>query len=98
RASVPLFPYTTLFRSLLFLGYAYLVALAAAEGYEWVTAGSDAVDMYVRLVLWSIAALVVVCAVPILAKWTLIGRWKAGPIRIWRDRKSTRLNSSHDQI
>src|SRR5881409_2077005 len=30
---------------LLFLGYAYLVALAAAEGYEWVAAGSDAVDM-----------------------------------------------------
>src|SRR6266540_4398347 len=68
---------------LLFLGYAYVAALGAAEGYEWISAGSDAVDIYVRLVLWSITAFAVVCAVPILAKWALIGRWKAGRIRIW---------------
>src|SRR5206468_11146619 len=84
-----LFPYTTLFRS----------------------------EIYLRLVLAGSLAFLAVCAVPIAAKWLLIGRWKPQQIRLWsvayfrfwlvktlvrsspaaRDRKSTRLNSSHDQ-
>src|SRR5262245_2714841 len=67
----------------LFLGYTYLVALGAAAGYEWISAAPDGVGLYVRLVLWSITALVVVSVFPILVKWTLIGRWKAGRIPIW---------------
>src|SRR5262249_8049427 len=67
----------------LFLGYTYLVALGAAAGYEWISAAPDGVDLYVRLVLWSITALVVVSVFPLLVKWTLIGRWKAGRIPIW---------------
>jgi len=68
---------------LFFLGYSYLAALAAAEGYEWVSAGSRGVDIYVRLVVCSVAGFLVVCLLPILAKWMLIGRWKPKQIRIW---------------
>src|SRR5213596_3381820 len=68
---------------LFFLGYSYLAALATAQAYEWISEGSDGVDIYVRLVLCSVAGFLVVCTVPILAKWALIGRWKSEPIRLW---------------
>src|SRR5213594_163632 len=33
---------------LFFLGYSYVAALAAAAGYEWISAGANGVDIYVR--------------------------------------------------
>src|SRR5436190_6959405 len=66
-----------------FFGYSYPAALAAAAGYEWVSAGANGVDIYVRSVLFGSAAFLVVCVLPILAKWILVGRWKREPIRIW---------------
>src|SRR5438093_2031869 len=67
---------------LFFLGYSYLAALAAVEAYEWISEGSDGVDIYVRLVLCSVAGFLVVCTVPILAEWMLIGRGRHVLIRI----------------
>src|SRR5437870_3968966 len=68
---------------LFYLGYSYLGVLAGIEGYQWLVAGSEGVDTYLRLVLFSGVAFLVVCAVPIAAKWLLIGRWKPQEIRIW---------------
>src|SRR5213080_986786 len=68
---------------LFFLGYSYVAALAAAAGYEWISAGSDGVHIYVRLVLCCVTGFLAVCTLPILAKWILIGRWKPERIRIW---------------
>ncbi len=68
---------------LFFFGYSYAAALGAAAGYEWVSAGATGVDIYVRSVLFGGAVFLVVCLLPILAKWILIGRWKPEPIRIW---------------
>src|SRR6266702_2098364 len=68
---------------LFFLGYSYLAAVAAGAGYEWISAGSNAVDIYVRLVLASVASFLAVCILPILVKWMLVGRWKPERIRIW---------------
>src|SRR5207244_6693131 len=45
--------------------------------------GSRGVESYLRLVLLSGVAFLVVCAVPIAAKWLLIGRWKPQRIRVW---------------
>src|SRR5438034_1602827 len=70
-------------QALFYLGYCYLAALAAAQGYEWISAGSGGVEIYLRLVLFSGAGFLVVCTVPIAAKWLLIGRWKPQQIRIW---------------
>jgi len=39
--------------------------------------------MYLRLVLSGVAGFLVVCTLPILAKWVLIGRWKSGQLRLW---------------
>jgi non-ribosomal peptide synthetase-like protein len=68
---------------LFYLGYAYLGVLTAIEGYEWMVAGSEGVESYLRLVLFSGGAFLVVGAVPIAAKWLLIGRWKPQTIRLW---------------
>jgi len=68
---------------LFYLGYSYLGVLAAIEGYQWMVEGSQGVESYLRLVLLSGVAFLVVCAVPIAAKWLIIGRWKPQRIRIW---------------
>ena len=70
-------------QGLLFLAYSYVAVLAIVAGYEWVSAGSTAVGIYLRLVLASSAAFLVVCAVPIATKWVLVGRWKPQQIRLW---------------
>ena len=62
-------------QALFFLGYSYVAVLAMEQGYQWILAGSTAVALYLRLVLAGGAALLAVSAVPIAAKWLLIGRW-----------------------
>src|SRR5207249_7763995 len=52
-------------------------------GYEWIFAGPSGLDIYVRLLLAGVAGFLVVCTVPIVAKWMLIGRWRPQQIRIW---------------
>jgi non-ribosomal peptide synthetase-like protein len=64
-------------------GYAYLVALVSILGYNWISAGSGFVDIYCRAILASAAGFLGMCLLPIVAKWTLIGRWKPGQIRVW---------------
>ncbi|MEU9118039.1 Pls/PosA family non-ribosomal peptide synthetase [Streptomyces sp. NPDC048483] len=68
---------------LVFLGYSYLAALIAGQGYTWISAGSGPFDAYLRSVLFGAAAIAGLCALPVLAKWVLIGRWKPRQIRIW---------------
>ena len=68
---------------LFYLGYSYLGVLAAIEGYEWLVAGTEGVESYLRVVLLSALAFLVVCAVPVAAKWLLIGRWKPQKFRLW---------------
>jgi non-ribosomal peptide synthetase-like protein len=65
------------------LAYSYLAVVAIEAAYAWVSAASGALATYLRLVLASTAAFLVVCAVPIAAKWVLVGRWKAQQIRLW---------------
>ena len=68
---------------LFFLGYAWVAALVGARAYAWISAGSGFVSTYLRAVLFGGAGFVVLCTLPILAKWVLIGRWKPQQIRIW---------------
>ena len=70
-------------QALFFLGYSYVAVLLVAGAYTWVEAGGSALAMYVRLVVAGGAAFVVVCAVPIAAKWILVGRWTPQQIRLW---------------
>jgi len=68
---------------LFFLGYAWVAALVGARAYEWISAGHGLGGIYVRAVLFGGAGFVVLCTLPILAKWVLIGRWKPQQIRVW---------------
>lgn len=68
---------------LAFLGYSYLVALLTVWGYDWISAGSGAADVYLRSVLFGTMALLGVCGLPIVAKWLLVGRWTPRRIPVW---------------
>jgi non-ribosomal peptide synthetase-like protein len=68
---------------LIFLGYGYLAALLIVQGFEWISAASDVLDIYLRSLLSGCAMFLYLFTVPILAKWILIGRWKPRQIRIW---------------
>ncbi|MFF3256727.1 Pls/PosA family non-ribosomal peptide synthetase, partial [Actinacidiphila glaucinigra] len=69
---------------LLFLfGYPALTAFVAVKGYEWASTGPNPVDIYLRAVAYGGAMFLGLCALPILLKWVLIGRWKPQQIRVW---------------
>jgi non-ribosomal peptide synthetase-like protein len=70
-------------QALFYLGYSYLGVFAAVEGYQRLVEGSTGVESYVRVVLFGAAAFLVMCSVPIAAKWLLIGRWQPRQIRLW---------------
>ncbi|MFC4612547.1 Pls/PosA family non-ribosomal peptide synthetase, partial [Streptomyces maoxianensis] len=68
---------------LFLLGYPALTAIVAVKGYEWVSASPNLVDTYLRAVAYGGAMFLGLCALPILLKWVLIGRWKQQQIRVW---------------
>jgi len=70
-------------QALFYLGYSYLGVFAAIEGYHWLVVGAKGVEGVLRLGLFGGAAFLIVCAVPIAAKWLLIGRWRPQQIRLW---------------
>src|SRR6266478_4107726 len=70
-------------QAMCFLAYSYVAVLAIMAGYRWVSAGTGAVEIYLRLVLAGTGAFLAACAVPIAAKWVLVGRWKSTRIRLW---------------
>ncbi|AVH60390.1 MULTISPECIES: Pls/PosA family non-ribosomal peptide synthetase [Streptomyces] len=68
---------------LIFLGYSLVNGLVAAQGYEWVAAGSGLAGIYLRSVLFAATGFVALCVFPIAAKWILVGRWKPSEFPIW---------------
>ncbi|MFJ3584956.1 Pls/PosA family non-ribosomal peptide synthetase [Streptomyces sp. NPDC090127] len=72
-----------LLQLLSYLGYVLLVAVIVTRGYEWISAGSGLLDDYLRSVAFGAAVLLILCTLPIAAKWLLIGRWQPGRIRVW---------------
>src|SRR5213075_1965161 len=70
-------------QALFYLGYMYLGVFAAVAGFDWLVADSVGIARTLRLVLFGAVAFLVICAVPILVKWLLIGRWKPRKIRLW---------------
>jgi non-ribosomal peptide synthetase-like protein len=62
----------------LFVGSAVL-----CQGYDWVSGYTSNTDLYLRSLTLGSGAFAVVCAVPILAKWVLVGHWKPREIKVW---------------
>src|SRR5918996_4377305 len=65
------------------LGYAYLGALLFTWGSGWISAGSGALDTYVRSVAFGGLGFLALSAFPIAVKWALVGRWKPQRIQVW---------------
>ena len=70
-------------QALFYVGYAYLGVIVGVEGYRWLVAEAEGVEKVLRLALFGGAAFLIVCAIPIAAKWLLVGRWRPQKIRLW---------------
>ncbi|MEU6403460.1 Pls/PosA family non-ribosomal peptide synthetase [Streptomyces sp. NPDC046985] len=70
-------------QSLIFLGYSFLMGMAAARAYEWISTGSGFFGVYARSFVCGGAAFIALCLVPVAAKWILVGRWKAQEFPVW---------------
>jgi len=66
-----------------FLVYAWAIAIIGARAYQWISAAQGYEEIYLRAVVFGGAGFIVLCTLPIVAKWVLIGRWKPQQIRIW---------------
>ncbi len=71
---------------LVFLAYASVAGVVFSVGYDWISAGSGLVDVYLRAVVVGGLSFAGMCVLPIVVKWTLIGRWKREEIPIWSAR------------
>ncbi len=60
-----------------------LLVFVFVWGYTWISADPDLVHVFLRAVAFGTATFLVLCTVPILLKWVLIGRWKVQEIRVW---------------
>ena len=61
-----------------YLGFAYLVAFVGVTAYGWLSEATGILDIYLRSVALGGAVFLVLTLLPVVAKWVLIGRWKAG--------------------
>ncbi|MCZ1002018.1 Pls/PosA family non-ribosomal peptide synthetase [Streptomyces mirabilis] len=68
---------------LFFMGYSFLAGIVADRGYGWVSAGSNAIGIYLRSLVFGSIGFVALCTFPIVAKWILVGRWKPREFPIW---------------
>jgi non-ribosomal peptide synthetase-like protein len=66
-----------------FAAYLLLDLWILQVGFLWAFASNSAVELYVRSVIFGGGFFVVLTAVPIVAKWLLIGRFKVRSIPIW---------------
>jgi non-ribosomal peptide synthetase-like protein len=70
-------------QALVFAAYTFLFAVIIERGLLWVWEGEGLLEHYLRGAGVGAVTFVVLCTLPILAKWLLIGRWKPRQIRIW---------------
>ncbi len=66
-----------------FLASLFLGAAVLSWGYTWISGSSGWADLYLRSLASSAGLFLVLCGLPILAKWALVGRWKPREIRVW---------------
>jgi non-ribosomal peptide synthetase-like protein len=68
---------------LIFFGYSSLAGLVLDWGYGWISTSSGWINIYLRSLLFGGALFVGLCIFPIVAKWVLIGQWKAREFPVW---------------
>ncbi|OXM46126.1 Pls/PosA family non-ribosomal peptide synthetase [Amycolatopsis alba] len=83
RASTGAYVLCGLFQALIFLAYAAGSGWILDTGFTWISAATALVDIYSRSVALGLVVFVTLSVVPIVAKWTIVGRWKPGEIPLW---------------
>ncbi|MCB9007811.1 MAG: peptide synthetase [Ardenticatenaceae bacterium] len=68
---------------LFLFGYFYLLTLALAQGYNWIFASVNLVEIFLRTVAIGNGIFLGMCTLPIVAKWLLIGRWQPQQFHVW---------------
>jgi non-ribosomal peptide synthetase-like protein len=68
---------------LAFLASVLAAAALLSYGFTWVSGSSGLAGGYLRSLAFSSGGFVALCGLPILAKWTLVGRWKPREISVW---------------
>jgi non-ribosomal peptide synthetase-like protein len=63
-----------------------LLSAASVVGYRWLNPAHGFVDTYLRAVAFAAGGVLACFVVPVLLKWTLVGRWKPTTIRVWSPR------------
>ena len=79
----PLYVLCGALQLLIFLVYTTLTSLVVVRGFEWVIEAGTVVDVYLRSVAFTTGTFVALCALPIVAKWVLVGRWRPRQFRVW---------------
>ncbi|GAA4232157.1 non-ribosomal peptide synthetase [Actinomadura meridiana] len=68
---------------LAFVAMTYLSAGVLLVGYRWVSGATSTLDLYARGTAAACGVFAFTCLAPVVAKWTLVGRWKPQRIRVW---------------
>ena len=66
-----------------FLASVYLAAVIANTGFTWISAGTGLAAIYLRSLVFGTTIFVLLCTLPIVAKWTLVGRWQRQEFPVW---------------
>ena len=66
-----------------YAAYALFGLWVLDAGYQWATAADSVLELYARSVVFAGGLFVALTAIPVVAKWLLIGRFKAQSIPIW---------------
>jgi amino acid adenylation domain-containing protein len=83
RASTAQYMMCGALQLLAFLASVFLAAVILTRGFTWLSASSGAADLYLRSLAFGGGIFFLACSLPILAKWTLVGRWKPREISVW---------------
>ena len=70
-------------QSLAFLASVIAGAAVLSAGFTWISGSSGWADLYLRSLAFGAGGFALLCGLPILAKWTLVGRWKPREIPVW---------------
>ena len=74
---------------LVYLGYCVIAGLLTVNWYQWVYPeagpgqGTEFWEIYLRSTAYAAAVFVLMCILPVAAKWIILGRFRPGEIRLW---------------
>lgn len=72
-----------LLQAVTFMGYLAATSALLWYGYQWASGGAGLTSVYLRTVALTAGSFLVASAVPVAAKWALVGRWTAQRFPVW---------------